>query len=294
METAAAPSMSMQISFPTEVGPLALNQIRDNYGARKKKRRLGRGIGSGRGRKCGRGSKGKYSRAGNHGYLRGRGDAQLWKTVPKRGFRRTYRQGQRNFCWLNLSDLQRALRSGRLTLPADKPLTVKELYDARLVTLRHKHQGIKLLGRGEADFALPIRIEVQDATRRAIEAVERCGGQIETVYYSQLTLRALLKPEKFGADAKRPRLPPRPALPKPRLWKHYAAEEKRGYLRHLKPGDVVRPHEQPGHVQLEPPEGGRWPAPRQIGYQSFSYKQPEEADEESGGSGDGGDAAERS
>ena len=249
-----------------EMGPLALNKIRDNYGARKKRKRVGRGVGSGRGRHAGRGMKGKKSRAGNHGLLRKGSGVALWKVVPKRGFRRSKRLMLRNYVYLNLDQLEHAVRSGRLDLPADRPLTVKELFDARLITLRGGHDGVKLLGRGSATFGLPVRIEVQDATAGAIAAIEAAGGHIETVYYSRLVLRALLKPHKFGPDAKRPRLAPRPALPRPRLMRHYLSDEKRGYLRNLKPGDVVRPHEQPMHVDADAPEGG-WPAAPQIGYQ---------------------------
>merc|ERR1719223_2731305 len=85
---------------------------------------------------------------------------------------------------------------------------------------------------------------------RAIAQVEEAGGTIETVYYSRLNLRALLKPEKFDA-----RLLPRPALPPPKEMLQYMREDKRGYLRNLQPGDVVRPHRAPGARGHEPHAG---------------------------------------
>lgn len=232
--------------LPAEAGPLAVNAIRDNFGARKKSRRVGRGVGSSKGRTCGRGHKGQKARSGNHGllYYEG-GQTKLTKRVPKSGFHRPARE----YTYINLDTLQASVQSGRLPLPDGRPLGVADLVAARLLTLRQRHAGLKLLGRGAGSFSTPLRIEVQDATRTAIEAVEAAGGSIETVYYSRLTLRALLKPHKFGsANGK---LPPRPALPPPRLMRDiYMSEAKRGYLRNLAPGDVVRAAEHPAHVDL--------------------------------------------
>ena len=75
-------SAALLLQMPTEIGPFALNNIRDNLGARRKTRRLGRGVGSGRGRKLGRGQKGLKSRAGNHGLLKSDGgQTKLTKRV---------------------------------------------------------------------------------------------------------------------------------------------------------------------------------------------------------------------
>ena len=75
-------SAALLLQMPTEIGPFALNNIRDNIGARRKTRRLGRGVGSGRGRKLGRGQKGLKSRAGNHGLLKSDGgQTKLTKRV---------------------------------------------------------------------------------------------------------------------------------------------------------------------------------------------------------------------
>ena len=263
--------------LPPDIGPLALNRIRDNYGARRRRKRVGRGMGSGRGKTSGRGMKGMRARSGNHGFPnRDGGQTKLQKSIPKLGTWRPKLEYQR----LSLRRLQEAIASGRLPVPQGRPITVKDLFDARLLTLRQvcsrhtvpsphqspprlvptppqansallpqRHMGVTLLGRGAADFTTKVDIEVQMASQTAIEAVERAGGSIETVYYSKLTLRALLKPHRFEEAAvgyKHGALLPRPALPTPRLMRDvYLHEGYRGYLRNLQPGDVVRPHEHP-------------------------------------------------
>ncbi len=251
----------LRLEMPDGVGPLALNQIRDNYGARRKKRRLGRGVGSGRGRKSGRGQKGMRARSGNHGFLgRDGGQTKLQKAVPKMGHWRPQREYQR----FNLESLEEAVGRGRLRAGTpEQPITVKDLFDARLVTLRGKHMGVTLLGRGAARFRTPVHIEVQMASQTAIDAVERAGGTISTVFYSRLTLRALLKPHRFEAAPVGHRhggMRPRPALPPPKLMRDvYLTERYRGYLRQLKPGDVVRPHEHPEHADLSLRAKPRYP-----------------------------------
>lgn len=234
---------ALLLQMPTEIGPFALNNIRDNIGARRKAKRVGRGVGSGKGKTIGRGQKGLKSRAGNHGLLLSDGgQTKLTKRVPKRGFHRP----KKEFCTVYLDDLERHIRSGRLKVPEERPITVKDFYDARLITHRMRHSGIHLVTTGRSKgLTTPVRIEAQKATHRAIAQVEEAGGTIETVYYSRLNLRALLKPEKFDA-----RLLPRPALPPPKEMLQYMREDKRGYLRNLQPGDVVRPHEHPEHVDM--------------------------------------------
>jgi len=87
----------------TEMGPLGLTKIRDNYGARLTKTRIGRGVGSGRGRKSGRGMKGKKARAGNHGFLKqAGGQTSMIKAIPKRGF---YKE-KKEYAHVNLYEIQ--------------------------------------------------------------------------------------------------------------------------------------------------------------------------------------------
>ena len=258
--SSSAEVSSAMLDLPGTVGPLALHLIRDNLGSRPVKRRIGRGVGSGRGRHCGRGMKGRKARAGNHGLLKqDGGTTRLQKGLPKMGDWRP----RLEYTYINLFRLQDAVRSGRLPVPEGRPISVKDLFDAKLVTLRQRHAGVKLLGAGHDSFDTPLHLEVQLATQKSIEAVERAGGSVTSVYYSRLTLRALLKPHRFEAAPVGKRhgvMRPRPALPPPKLMsKVYLSERHRGYLRHLLPGDVVRPEEHPRHVDLSKRQKPRYP-----------------------------------
>lgn len=252
------PRVPSFMELPTEIGPLACNVIRDNYGARKKKKILGRGNSSGHGRKCGRGQKGDKARSGGKkGFLKREGSGTpFWQMIPKRGFYKP----QRSFKFINLGTLQDHIRSGRLVQPKDRPITIKDLVAAKVIKFTQSYDGVKLLGRTndafgrKTPFDVKISIEVQEASARAIEAIEKAGGEISTVYYSRLSMRALLKPE---AILKKGQLLPRPSLPPPKLMRRYLDEEKRGYLVGMKPGDVLRPHEQPPHVVAHYDEKGR-------------------------------------
>ena len=84
--------------------------------------------------------------------------------------------------------------------------------------------GVKLLGQGSKSFSTPINIEVSGASNSAIDAIEKCGGTIASVYYNRLGLRVLLKPEKFEGLGPLPRR----ARPPPKLMKYYTSDEKRG------------------------------------------------------------------
>ena len=132
MSLAVEPA-AQQLSFSMDVGPLACHLIRDNYGAWTKKRRRGRGIGSGRGRKSGRGQKGMKARAGNKGILQRSGrQSVLEDKVPKSGFHRP----RLRYKLLSLHRLQDVISSGRLPVPEDRPITVKDLFDHKILTLR--------------------------------------------------------------------------------------------------------------------------------------------------------------
>ena len=278
--TAAAASSAEAVPFkltlPTGAGPFGLNRIRDNYGARWKKRRVGRGVGSGRGRTATRGHKGMRARAGNHGLINKDGGAtKLQKKIPKMGHWRPTLE----YAYINLCSVEEAVKSGRLPVPDGRPIDVKDLYDARLVTLRGRHAGVKLLGRGADDLTTPLRLEVQLASQRAIEAVERAGGSLESVYYSRLTLRAKLKPHRFESAPvghRHGNMLPRPALPPPKLMRDvYLTERHRGYLRDLQPGEVVRPQEHPAHVDLRAtPRKPRYPGWAAADQQAMTLGQP--------------------
>ncbi len=148
---------------------MKLNELRNNRGAAKAGKRVGRGIGSGKGKTCGRGGKGQTARTGVaiNGFEGGQ--MPIYRRLPKRGFNNISR---RQFVVINLDRLQQAVENGRLD-PAEK-VTVDSLMTAGLVT--HRRDGIRLLARGELQVGLVI--EVSGASRTAVEAVTKAGGQV--------------------------------------------------------------------------------------------------------------------
>eukprot|EP00544_Gedaniella_sp_CCMP2646_P010613 CAMPEP_0202495386 /NCGR_PEP_ID=MMETSP1361-20130828/16234_1 /ASSEMBLY_ACC=CAM_ASM_000849 /TAXON_ID=210615 /ORGANISM="Staurosira complex sp., Strain CCMP2646" /LENGTH=241 /DNA_ID=CAMNT_0049126373 /DNA_START=82 /DNA_END=807 /DNA_ORIENTATION=+ len=212
MSTRAAASKGEVVTF------LTLNNLADNPGAVKKKRRVGRGIGSSKGKTSGRGHKGQKSRSGGniHPMFEG-GQTPFYKIIPKRGFKNVHAEKMNP---VNLGTLQDYVEMGRL-LP-DKEITLKDLVDAG-VTHNIKH-GVKLLAKGSERFKTPLKIRVSRASSQAIEAVEKAGGEVTTVHYNRLALRALLKPEKFD-------IIPKFARPPSKLMPYYLNWNKnRGYL----------------------------------------------------------------
>eukprot|EP00753_Platysulcus_tardus_P008290 PLAT15876.1.p1 GENE.PLAT15876.1~~PLAT15876.1.p1 ORF type:complete len:255 (-),score=82.66 PLAT15876.1:147-869(-) len=202
-------------------GLVELNDLRDNAGARKVRKRRGRGIGSGLGKTGGYGTKGQRSRGSASRATFGfTGDnIPLFRRLPKRGF--TNRQFARPLTPLNLSKLQRWIDTGRID--GDAEITLKTLADSGIVG-RFKH-GVKLLSRGQVELSAGLRVEVSAASKAAIDAVEAAGGSVVARYHNRLGLRALLKPERFL------RLP-RQARPPPRLMPFYTDPARRGYLSH--------------------------------------------------------------
>jgi large subunit ribosomal protein L15 len=148
---------------------MKLNQLSDNPGARKNRIRVGRGIGSGKGKTGGRGGKGQTARTGVA--IKGfeGGQMPLHRRLPKRGFNNIFRQ---EHAVVNLGRLQQAVEAGRL----DPKATVgrEALKAAGLVN--KVGAGIKLLAKGE--LKLPLTIEVDRASKSAIEAVEKAGGKV--------------------------------------------------------------------------------------------------------------------
>jgi large subunit ribosomal protein L15 len=148
---------------------MKLNQLSDNPGARKNRIRVGRGIGSGKGKTGGRGGKGQTARTGVA--IKGfeGGQMPLHRRLPKRGFKNIFRQ---EHAVVNLGRLQQAVEAGKL----DPKATVGRdaLKAAGLVN--KVGAGIKLLAKGELRQALTI--EVDRASKSAIEAVEKAGGKV--------------------------------------------------------------------------------------------------------------------
>ena len=148
---------------------MRLNELRDNPGARKVRKRVGRGIGSGTGKTSGKGQKGQKSRSGVSLLGFEGGQMPLYRRLPKRGFKNYFRK---EFLVVNLGGLQEALDAGRLD--AKKTVDEEALRAAGLVS--KTRDGIRLLAKGELKTKLTI--EVDGASKTAIEAVEKAGGKV--------------------------------------------------------------------------------------------------------------------
>jgi large subunit ribosomal protein L15 len=152
---------------------MKLNEIRDNPGARLKSKRLGRGIGSGKGKTSGKGVKGQKAREGValNGFEGGQ--LPIYRRLPKRGFTNVNRK---EYAPLNIGSLDAALESGKLA--AEGTITEAVLRDAGLVRLG-KVDGVRLLGKGAITRA--VTIEVSGASAAAIAAIEQAGGSVKTL-----------------------------------------------------------------------------------------------------------------
>lgn len=149
---------------------MKLNEICDNPGARRRKMRISRGIGSGKGKTGGRGGKGQTARTGVaiNGFEGGQ--MPLYRRLPKRGFTNIFAH---KFAEVNLGRLQEAIKSGKLD--SKKEINGEALVKAGLI--RRVRDGIRLLGKGE--LKEKVSLKVAGATKSAIAAVEKAGGSVE-------------------------------------------------------------------------------------------------------------------
>jgi len=148
---------------------MKLNEIRDNKGARKSLMRVARGAGSGKGRTGGRGFKGQKSRTGVAVNAFEGGQMPVYRRLPKRGFVNIFRP---QLSEINLGDLQKAFE--KKILKADKEINEVVLMEAGLI--KKVKDGVRLLGNGGLKEKVTIR--VVGATKSAIAAVEKAGGQV--------------------------------------------------------------------------------------------------------------------
>ncbi len=146
---------------------MKLNELRDNPGASKRRKRVGRGPGSGLGKTAGRGIKGQKSRSGVaiNGYEGGQ--MPLYQRLPKRGFNKPNRK---EYAVVNLGHIQKFVEAGKL----GEEITETELVNSGLV--RRKRDGVRVLGGG--DLTSKIVLTVTGASRSAVDAVEKAGGSI--------------------------------------------------------------------------------------------------------------------
>ena len=148
---------------------MKLNDLRDNEGARKVRIRVGRGIGSGKGKTGGRGVKGQTSRTGVaiNGFEGGQ--MPIYRRLPKRGFNNIFRL---DYSEVNLDRLQKAVDAGKL----DAKATVNGEALVKAGVLSTVKDGVRLLGRGS--LTAKLTLEVAGATESAKAAVEKAGGKV--------------------------------------------------------------------------------------------------------------------
>lgn len=148
---------------------MKLNELRDNDGATKKKKRIGRGPGSGKGKMGGRGIKGQTSRSGValNGYEGGQ--MPLYRRLPKRGFNKP---NAKEYAVVNLGLIQKFVEAGKLDAKAE--ITEDALVASGLV--RRKLDGVRVLAKGE--ISQKLNIAVTGASKAAVAAVEAAGGSL--------------------------------------------------------------------------------------------------------------------
>ncbi|MDG0987866.1 MAG: 50S ribosomal protein L15 [Paracoccaceae bacterium] len=148
---------------------MKLHELHDNEGATRKKKRIGRGPGSGKGKTGGRGIKGQKSRSGVaiNGYEGGQ--MPLYQRLPKRGFNN---RNSKSYSVVNLGLIEKFIDAGKLDAKAE--ITEDTLVASGLV--RRKRDGIRILAKGELKSKL--KLSVTGASKAAIEAVSKTGGSL--------------------------------------------------------------------------------------------------------------------
>ncbi len=151
---------------------MKLHELRDNEGAVRKKKRVARGPGSGKGKTAGRGIKGQKSRSGVaiNGYEGGQ--MPLYQRLPKRGFNKP---NQKKFAVVNLGLIEKFIEAGKLDAKAE--INEDALVASGLV--RRKLDGIRVLSKG--DIKSKVTLNVTGASKTAVEAVEKAGGTLTTL-----------------------------------------------------------------------------------------------------------------
>jgi large subunit ribosomal protein L15 len=150
---------------------MRLNDISDNAGASKSRMRVGRGIGSGKGKTGGRGVKGQKARTGVRVKGFEGGQMPLHRRLPKRGFNPI---SATDYNEVNLGRIQAAVDAGKL---GNGPVTVEALVAAGVCA--KARDGVKLLGMGELTAALTFQVAA--ASRSAVEAIEKAGGSVKVL-----------------------------------------------------------------------------------------------------------------
>ena len=201
---------------------MRLNELSDNPGATKARLRVGRGVGSGKGKTAGRGVKGQKSRSGVSINGFEGGQMPIYMRLPKRGFNKPNRK---RWAELSIANVNRAIESGKLD--------AKTNYDAAALVeagvLRRAKDGVRLIGSGKVSKG--VKLTVSGATPGAIKAIEAAKGTVnvldETVIYRAKGVKAdksgkATKSEKPKAEPKaapKPKADPKPKVEAPKAKK---------------------------------------------------------------------------
>ena len=149
---------------------MKLNEVKDNAGATRNAKRVGRGIGSGTGKTSGSGHKGQKARSGVSINGFEGGQMPIHRRLPKRGFNNIFRK---DYVEVNLGTLQAAIDAGKLD--AGKPVDAAALVGAGVIS--KPRDGVRILGNGELT-ANKVEIHAAGASKSAVAAVEKAGGKI--------------------------------------------------------------------------------------------------------------------
>ena len=147
---------------------MKLNEIRDNEGARKSRKRVARGIGSGSGKTGGRGVKGQKSRSGVAVNGFEGGQMPIYRRLPKRGFNNPF---AKEYAVVNLDTIQKAVDAGKLNA---EEISVEALKSAGIIN--KTLDGVRLLARGA--ITSKVNVTVNSASKAAVAAVEKAGGKV--------------------------------------------------------------------------------------------------------------------
>ena len=150
---------------------MKLNELKDNYGATKNRIRVGRGIGSGKGKTSSHGQKGQKARSGVAVNGFEGGQMPIYRRLPKRGFKNPF---AKEFAVINLDTLQTAIDAGKLKADA---VDLDALLNAGIVN--KVSDGVRLLARGAITTA--VVISVNSASKAAVAAIEKAGGKVNIV-----------------------------------------------------------------------------------------------------------------
>jgi large subunit ribosomal protein L15 len=172
---------------------MKLNEIRDNEGARKRRMRVGRGIGSGKGKTAGRGQKGQKSREGVSIAGFEGGQMPLHMRLPKRGFNNIF---AKDYAEVNLGAIQKLVDGGKLDIKA----TVDHAALKAAGVARGGKDGVRILAKGE--LTAKVNFIVAGASAAAKAAVEKAGGSVEVIHVVPAAEKAAAKKGSAKAKAK--------------------------------------------------------------------------------------------